>query len=363
LKKERRPVTFLPEPEPRERRYTVVSVDDHLVEPPDMFEGRVPARLADRAPKIIERPDGTQRWLYDGKQYPNIGLNAAIGRPPEELSAEPSRFDEMRRGCWDIDERIKDMDIAGVWASLNFPSLLPGFAGQRLAGTTDPELGFAVFQAYNDWHLEAWAGAYPDRIIPCELPWLADPVIAAAEVRRNAERGFKAVTFSENPEKLGYPSIHTDHWDPFFEACQETETPVCLHIGSSSATITASSDAPFDEVAFMFFVNAIVTSVDWLYARVPMRFPDLKIVLSEGGIGWLPGFLDRLDHQARYQGFTDTWDGLDMPLTDPPQLPLLHHRGPHLVRGARSDRGRSGHGRGRLPTRGLDLARRPAGSG
>jgi predicted TIM-barrel fold metal-dependent hydrolase len=174
----------------------------------------------------------------------------------------------------------------------------------------------AVFKAYNDWHLEEWAGAYPDRIIPCQLPWLNDPAVAAEEVCRNAERGFKAVTFSENPERLGFPSIHTTHWDPFLAACQETGTPVCLHIGSSSGTVSASSDAPFDEVGFLFFANAIVTAADWLYARIPVRFPDLRIVLSEGGIGWLPGFLDRLEHSARYQDFTDTWRGVDQPVSE-----------------------------------------------
>jgi predicted TIM-barrel fold metal-dependent hydrolase len=313
---ERQTVTFLPEPEPRERLYTVISVDDHLVEPPDMFEGRVPAKYAELAPRVIELPDGTQRWEYDGRRIPNVGLNASIGRPPEELTSEPTRFDEMRRGSWDIDERVADMDIAGVYASLNFPSMLAGFAGQRICATKDPDLGLAVFRAYNDWHLEHWAGSYPDRIIPCQLPWLADPQLAADEIRRNAERGFKAVTFSENPEKLGFPSVHTTHWDPFFQACQETGTPVCLHIGSSSTTVSGSSDAPFDEVGFLFFTNAIVTAADWLYAKVPVRFPDLKLVLSEGGIGWLPGFLDRLRHAARYQDFTDTWKGVDRPVVD-----------------------------------------------
>jgi predicted TIM-barrel fold metal-dependent hydrolase len=309
-------VTLLPDPEPRERLYTVVSVDDHLVEPPHMFEGRVPRRFADRAPKVVELDDGSQRWEFDGRQIPNIGLNAAIGRPPAELSSEPARFEHMRKGAWDIDARIIDMDIAGVYASLNFPSMLAGFAGQRIAGAADQELAYAVFGAYNDWHLEEWAGSYPDRIIPCQLPWLSDPEIAASEIRRNAERGFKAVTFSENPQKLGYPSVHTTHWDPFFAACEETGTPICLHIGSSSSTVSASSDAPFDEVGFLFFANAIVTAADWLYARIPVRFPQLKLVLSEGGIGWLPGFLDRIEHSARYQDFTDTWKGIDTPVIE-----------------------------------------------
>ena len=119
-------MALLPDPTPRERQHILISVDDHVIEPPDMFDGRLPAALADRAPRIVET-DGRQVWRYEDREYPNIGLNAVIGRPKEEWSMEPARFDEMRRGCWDIDARIADMDLAGIWASLNFPSLIAGF--------------------------------------------------------------------------------------------------------------------------------------------------------------------------------------------------------------------------------------------
>jgi predicted TIM-barrel fold metal-dependent hydrolase len=308
----KRPVTFLPEPEPRRRKYLIVSVDDHIVEPPHMFEGRLPTRLADRAPRVVEGEDGAQLWHYDGNIYPNVGFNAVVGRPVEEYSAEPTRFDEMRKGCWDIHERIKDMDINGIWASLNFPSLLPGFAGQKFSLTKDPELGLAVMRAWNDWHLEEWAGPYPQRIIPAQLTWLQDPEVAAEEIRRNAERGFKAVSFTENPEKLGLPSIHTGYWDPFVRACAETGTVICLHVGSSSTTQITSSDAPIDTIPALFPVNSMFAAVDWVFSKIPVRFPDVKIVLSEGGIGWVPGLMDRLDHNMKYHGYTDTWKGIEL---------------------------------------------------
>ena len=125
-------VTFLPEPERHRRRYTIISVDDHIVEPPDLFEGRLPSKLVRRSPRVVELDDGTQLWEFEGKRYPNIGFNAVVGRPIIEASFEPTRFDEMRRGSWDVHPRIADMDIDGVFASLNFPSALLGFAGQRL---------------------------------------------------------------------------------------------------------------------------------------------------------------------------------------------------------------------------------------
>ncbi len=302
-------VTLLPDPARSERHYTIVSCDDHVVEPAHAFEGRVPAQFADRAPRIVETEDRREMWLYDGQILPNVGFNAVVGRPVSEYSFDPTRFDEMRRGSWDIAARIHDMDLNGVYASLNFPSFLPGFAGQRLQQLTeDPELALACVRAWNDWHLEEWAGFAPGRIIPLQIPYVLDPEVGAAEIRRNAERGFKAVTFSEGPHHLGFPSLHTDYWDPLMRACEETGTVVCLHVGSSGASPATAPDAPSDTIGVLFFGYAMFAAVDWLYSKIPVRFPDLKICLSEGGIGWVAGLIDRLEHIRMYDSMYGTWN-------------------------------------------------------
>ena len=233
-----------------------------------------------------------------------------------EYGFEPARFDEMRRGAWDIHARVKDMDLNGVYASLNFPSFLPGFAGQRLQQVTnDRELAMASVRAWNDWHIDAWAGAYPDRIIPCQLPWLLDPEVGAKMIYENAERGFKAVTFSENPAMLGLPTIHSGYWDPIMAACAETGTVVNLHIGSSGTSPATTDDAPPDVPGVLFFAYAMFAAVDWLYSGVCTRYPDLKICMSEGGIGWVAGLLDRLDHMLSYHEMYGTWTALGETLT------------------------------------------------
>jgi predicted TIM-barrel fold metal-dependent hydrolase len=302
---DRSTVTFLPEPNKQERQYTVISVDDHIVEPPNTFEGRMPAKFADEAPKLTLR-DGAHVWVYDGKDFPNVGFNAVVGRPISEYGFEPSHFDDMRQGAWDIHERIKDMDLSGIYASLCFPSFLPGFAGQRIQlSTKDPEL--ATVRAWNQWNLEEWSGAHPDRMIPCQLPYFLDPEVGAKEIYRNAERGFKAVTFTEAPHMLGLPSLHTGHWDPIMRACAETGTVVNLHIGSSSTSPSTADDAPPDVVGVLFFAYSMFAAVDWLYSKIPVKFPDIKIALSEGGIGWVPGLVDPLNHMLSYHEMYGTW--------------------------------------------------------
>jgi hypothetical protein len=165
----------------------------------------VPGRWPTRAPRVIENDDGTQYWHFEGRTLPEHRAERGGGPARETWSMEPARFDEMRPGCFDIHARIADMDLNGIWASLCFPSLVAGFCGAVFSRADDPELGLACMRAWNDWHLEVWAGTYPERIIPLQLPWLADIAVAAAEVRANAERGFKAVSFPEFPPRPRLP--------------------------------------------------------------------------------------------------------------------------------------------------------------
>ncbi len=304
-------VTFLPDPPRAKRHFTVISVDDHIVEPAHAFEGRLPKHLAERGPRIVTRADGTEAWVFEGHELPNVGFNAVVGRPVNEYSFEPTRFDEMRRGAWDIKARIADMDLNGVYSSVCFPSFLPGFAGQRLQQlAADPEMALATVRAWNDWMIEEWAAYAPGRMIPMQLPYLLDPIVAAAEVRRNAERDFKAITFSEAPHLLGLPSLHTGYWDPLMKACAETGTVVCLHVGSSSTSPATAPDAPADTIGVLFFGYAMFAAVDWLYSMLPVRFPDLRICLSEGGIGWVAGLIDRLEHVRHYDTMYGTWNDI-----------------------------------------------------
>lgn len=294
----------------QERRYRIVSADDHLIEPPDLFVGRVERRFADRAPKIERDDAGNDWWVFDNERVPLLGADAYMGWEKGHAYLGPVNFEEMHPAVYDIRERVKHMDVTGVEASLNFPSAPFGFAGTRFL-KMDADLGLACLRAFNDWHIDVWAGTCPGRIIPNQLSWLADPKLAADEIRTNAERGFRAVSFSENPEKLGLPSLHTDHWDPFLAACEETETVINLHVGSSSETVVPSTDSPPAVLGALFPLNAMATAADWLFSGIPLRFPKIKIALSEGGIGWVPMFIDRINHMARQLDYSEQFGPLD----------------------------------------------------
>ena len=272
----------------------LISVDDHLVEPPDMFDGRLPARFAEQAPKVVRKPDGSDVWVFNDTEIPNVGLNAVAGRPREEYGVEPTAFTEMRLGCYDIDERIKDMSAGGVLASMCFPSF-PAFSGRLFAAADDKDLALATVQAYNDWHVESWCAAYPGRFIPMALPVLWDPDLAAAEVRRMAAKGVTSLTFTENPATLGYPSFHTPHWDPLWKALVDENVVLSIHLGSSGKLAITSPDAPVDVMITLQPMNICQAAADLVWSRIPKHFPDIKIALSEGGTGWIPYFLDRLD--------------------------------------------------------------------
>jgi hypothetical protein len=244
---------FLPEPEPAPIYYTLISVDDHLVEPPHVFDGRLPANLQPAAPSIVETPEGHQVWEFEEQHFTQVGMNAVAGRRPDTVKIEPFRFEHMRPGCYDPKARIADMDLIGMWASLNFPSAITGFCGRVFFAAKDRELGIACVKAWNDWFFEEWCSEYPDRFIPLGIAYLADPDQSAAEIKRNAARGFRSVSLPERPHAVGLPSLwNTDHWRPIIEACVETDTVISLHVGSSGV-IDPPQGAPFVQLGATLF--------------------------------------------------------------------------------------------------------------
>jgi predicted TIM-barrel fold metal-dependent hydrolase len=271
----------------------LVSVDDHVIEPPDLFVHHLDARYLDRAPKLVRNDEGNDVWTFGKVVMETAALNAVAGRPKEEYGLEPQSLDEVRPGCYDVHERVKDMDAGGVLASMNFPSF-PTFTA-RVFLSDDLDLSLALVRAYNDWHIDEWCGAHPGRFIPMAVPAIWDAELTAAEVRRVAAKGCHSLSFTENPAALGYPSFHDDYWDPVWKACCDTATVLSIHLGSSGRLSVPAVDSPPDVMITLQPMNIQSAAADLLWSRVLKNFPDLKVALSEGGTGWIPYFLDRVD--------------------------------------------------------------------
>jgi len=295
----------------------IISVDDHVIEPPTLFARWLSQKYRDRAPRVetkliargsgqfsglVEDADGVPGdvWLFGTSAYV-LRRPITILRDVETSAAmrgsEPVTYDEMHPACYDPAERVTLIASQHVDASLAFPTF-PRFCGQVFSEQfrDDREFGLACVRAYNDWMVDEWCGDAGGHLIPLTIVPLWSPELAAAEVRRNADRGVRSVAFSEIVGRLGFPTIHHRNWDPFFRACEETGTVVCMHIGSSSLMMPLPPEAPDIIITTLQFANSYASIADFIFAGVLERFPRLKLAYSEGQAGWLPYAIERMDH-------------------------------------------------------------------
>jgi predicted TIM-barrel fold metal-dependent hydrolase len=326
----------------------IISVDDHVIEPPDLWQRWLPVRFREAGPRVVRGPyemvpegeieraarsgwnafrpasEGaeTDWWLFEGGLSATLLGNAAAGLPSDEVVPGPISFDQMRPGFYSVKQRLADMTLNHIERSLCFPTY-PRFAGQRFLETRNRDLGLACVKAYNDWMVEEWCGDSGGRLIPLCLIPLWDSSLAAAEVRRNASRGASAVVFSELPSSQGLPSIHDPdgYWDPFFAACDETGTVICIHIGSSGQGQMTSGDAPLSVPIALTTIASQLCMADWLLSGNLVRYPHLKLAFSESQIGWMPFLWERLDNLWRKHNYADDWNPI---IAEPPS---------HYVRG------------------------------
>jgi predicted TIM-barrel fold metal-dependent hydrolase len=235
------------------------------------------------------------------------GLGAVASWPHEEWGFDPVDFPEMRPGTYDVELRVRDMDANGQLTGMCFPTFA-GFNGMSLArSTVDRELTNVVVSAYNDWHIDELAGDHPGRFIPLGIVPTYDPQAMAAEIHRIAKKGCTAISLPETPYGVGLPAFHEDgYWDPVFTALCDNDMAICLHIGGAFGLLQRARTAGADHLIVLTPQLSAVTAADMMVGGVFNRFPDLRVALSEGGIGWIPFFLDRIDRHI----WNQRWTGL-----------------------------------------------------
>ncbi|MCP1471252.1 putative TIM-barrel fold metal-dependent hydrolase [Sphingobium sp. OAS761] len=278
----------------------MVSVDDHIVEPGDLFKNHLPSEWQARAPRMSKDANGADFWIFDGKRAGAIGLNAVVGRPKEEYGCEPAALEQMRGGAYNIDHRIDDMNVNGILSSINFPSVV-GFDGSRFMQFADPAEGLRMLQAYNDWHIDEWCGAHPGRNIPCAIVPFWNPEEAAKEIERTAKKGARTISMCDNPTYHGLPSIHNAVYNPMWKALADNNVVISNHIGSGSPAPHASDESPIEAWIVTMPIAIANSAADWLNLKA-IRDYNLKVCLSEGGIGWIPYFLERADFTFQQHG-------------------------------------------------------------
>lgn len=272
----------------------LISVDDHVCEPPDLFKNHLSGPALETAPKFLSDNQGNNYWYYLGKRKSSVGLNAVVGRPFEEYGMEPTSLDQLRPGCYDARARLDDMDVNGIAASLNFGNSIC-FDGQTFHMAPDQTYAVQHMQAYNDWQVDEWCATDPARFIPCAILPTWDMDATVKELHRLAKKGCHAVSINENPTIQGLPSIHNDYWMPFWKAIHDTDTTICLHIGTGNPAPHASMETPIEAWISTMPLSIAQGAADWLQLKALHDYPDMRIALSEGSIGWVPYFLERAD--------------------------------------------------------------------
>jgi predicted TIM-barrel fold metal-dependent hydrolase len=317
----------VPEKSKHEHEYPwIVSADDHVVEPPSVWWDRLSLRDREVGPRVVQDTCTTTQdpytmttkylkggegpitdwWLFEDRAMTVPTVVACVGLPLESHTERPINYADMRAGCHEPQARLADMDLNHTERSLCFP-YITRFCGQLFHEAKDKDLAMKCVLAYNDWMIDEWCGSSGGRLIPLCLIPLWDPPAAAEEIRRNAGRGCRAITFPEMPSYLGLPSIHdpSRFWEPVFDACSETGTVLCMHIGSGSRLVECSPFAPKAVIITMKYNMAQLSMVEWLCSGLLARYPRLKIVYSESQIGWMPYILERLDKVYTHETYAD----------------------------------------------------------
>jgi uncharacterized protein len=284
----------------------VIDVDTHLTEPHDLWTSRAPAKWKERVPQV-KMVDGKRQWVIDG-DHPMAVANPSSVVKPDGVKARGIEFlkweiEEVHPGSYDIKPRLKFMDGEGIWAQIIYPNLL-GFGGLR-AGTLDPELRVLCTQIFNDAMAEIQEQS-GNRIFPMALmPWW-DIDIAVKEAQRCHKMGLKGINTNSSPHDHKVPDLGERHWDPLWEICSDLGLPVNFHIGSSTEGVDWFGKAPWPsqgvdrKIALgstMLFMHNAQVFANIIYSGLLERFPKLKFVSVESGVGWIPFLLETLDYE------------------------------------------------------------------
>jgi predicted TIM-barrel fold metal-dependent hydrolase len=284
--------------------YPIIDADAHVNEPPDTWQARVPAKLRDRAPKVLHTDDGDVWSFDDGKSMRPVGLTATAGLSYLQYKPAGITYEEMRPGSFDPKARLADLDADGIYAQVLYPSVT--LSGAKAYGD-DPELQNACVRAYNDW-LAEFCDASEGRLIGQAILTTTGVDDAIAETERAIALGHRGVVISSYPNGT-LDAMPED--DRFWSFVQEAGVPIAVHIGSFLKSAPAKMPS-LDTLAFMGVAGSskagahtLPVVCDLMFSGIFERFTTLKVLLVEANIGWIPTLLEQVDDMfLRYRWFT-----------------------------------------------------------
>ena len=282
----------------------LIDADAHVTEPADVWTSRVQKKYVDMVPHVVRNAEGKDVWLLDGTLIKTVGVTAPAGWPTYPADF-PATFEQLHPGSYDAEERLKYLDSAGIFAQVLYPNVA-GFGAQRFLTLPDEELKLECVRAYNDFLYEEWVSKSPERLIAIPSLPFWDVDASVAEIKRCADLGFRGILFTGEPQRFGLPFFGNSHWDPLYSIAQEAGLPIHFHIGGGEDTIAAEAIAARNAdhgkagsetyFAVDLFMKNGVQCVDLLGSGVLQRYPDLKFVSVESGVGWIPFALEAADY-------------------------------------------------------------------
>jgi uncharacterized protein len=306
----------------------IVDCDSHLTEPADLWSSRAPRGFADRMP-VQRTVDGITSWYIDGEPWASTGGNTITTGLKKNLGTHVIQpFELLDRAAWSVKERLELCDLMGVWAQVLYPNGV-GFSSNHIFAIADVGLRTAVLQTYNDFYVDVQAES-GGRLLPQALLPVWDMDLCVREMSRLVEKGITGFTLSDKPELIGLPELREPYFDPMWDLFNESGAVASFHIGSgarredmeairgmvnvkrkdgeggavaappSQLALSWSSFGPQRQKAVMS-AQMIMSNVRIL-ANLCMsdlfdRYPKLKVVSAESGIGWVPYMLEALEYQ------------------------------------------------------------------
>jgi predicted TIM-barrel fold metal-dependent hydrolase len=292
----------------------IVDADTHVSERHDLWTSRVPAKYRDLVPHVETDGDGTQAWLFNGDEllHKPAGAASVIRRDGSKVTLVDwdiqagMNLDEVATASWDVMARLEVMDKMGIYAAITYPNLA-GFGANRFAKIADKELANLIVSVYNDAMAEFQASS-KGRLFPMALVPYWDVNAAARETERiaSSSMGLRGIAMCSEPQAGGYPDLLEEHWNPLWEVCSDLQLPVNFHVGASDFGMDAfmNSAWPSQNKASKHVVGSTMIELhnarvlaNLLTSNLPMRYPRIRWVSVESGIGWIPYVLERLEYQ------------------------------------------------------------------